>query len=346
MSAQDSANVLTTAPLPAPMPKRSLEPLLPATLRGIVPPMITPLLTPDTLDREGTRKLCDYIIAAKCSGIFILGTTGEGPHLSGELQRALIWETCTHVARRVPVLVGVSHASPLESIALASEARRAGASAVVLAPPCYAPMEQPELLECMRDLVPRLELPVFLYNIPSCTKTVFAPATLKALSAMESVVGFKDSAGDLQVFKANLAALKHAKDFSILVGPEPIMPEVLRLGAHGGVNGGANIFPALYVSMVDAATRGDQAEAKRLCAIVAEVEAKVYRATPLTHWPSGIVKGLKASLLAMGVISSDAMAQPWQGPTAEETKAVRKGLTGTLGFTKGKGGKLCAPPKF
>ena len=45
-------------------------------LKGIVPPMITPLLDNDTLDREGTVKLVEHLLSAGVHGLFLLGTTG------------------------------------------------------------------------------------------------------------------------------------------------------------------------------------------------------------------------------------------------------------------------------
>ena len=47
--------------------------------------------------------------------------------------------------------------------------------------------------------------------------------------------------------------MKERQDFSMLVGPEEIMAESVLLGAHGGVNGGANMFPELYVELYNAA---------------------------------------------------------------------------------------------
>ena len=49
------------------------------TLRGIVPPMITPLRDRDTLDVAGLERLVEHVLAGGVHGLFILGTTGEGP---------------------------------------------------------------------------------------------------------------------------------------------------------------------------------------------------------------------------------------------------------------------------
>ena len=51
-------------------------------LRGIIPPMITPLVDRDTLDAAGLERLVEHLIDGGVHGIFILGTTGEAPSLS------------------------------------------------------------------------------------------------------------------------------------------------------------------------------------------------------------------------------------------------------------------------
>ena len=55
---------------------------LPRPLRGIIPPMITPLRDRDTLDGGGLEKVVEHVLAGGVTGLFILGTTGEGPSLS------------------------------------------------------------------------------------------------------------------------------------------------------------------------------------------------------------------------------------------------------------------------
>jgi 4-hydroxy-tetrahydrodipicolinate synthase len=83
-----------------------MTPGLPAQpLRGIIPPMVTPLLDPGTLDLIGLERLIEHMIAGGVHGLFVLGSTGEGPNLSDRVRRELIHATCERVAGRVPVLV-------------------------------------------------------------------------------------------------------------------------------------------------------------------------------------------------------------------------------------------------
>ena len=60
--------------------------VLPKPLRGIIPPMVTPLLERDTLDVAGLEQLIEHILAGGVHGLFILGTTGEAPSLSFRLR--------------------------------------------------------------------------------------------------------------------------------------------------------------------------------------------------------------------------------------------------------------------
>ena len=51
-------------------------------LQGIIPPMVTPLSTPSTLDETGTRRQIGRLLDGGVHGIFVLGTTGEGPSVA------------------------------------------------------------------------------------------------------------------------------------------------------------------------------------------------------------------------------------------------------------------------
>lgn len=138
--------------------------------RGIVPPMVTPLLGGDELDVAGLERLVEHLIAGGVSGIFILGTTGEAPSLSYRLRRELIERSARLIAGRVPMLVGITDTSLVESLDLAGHSADCGAAAVVAAPPYYLPPGQPELREYLDHLAGRTPLPLMLYNMPSLTK--------------------------------------------------------------------------------------------------------------------------------------------------------------------------------
>src|SRR5262245_51773943 len=126
-------------------PIDSMSMSLPAPLAGIFPPIVTPLRDRDTLDVDALERLIEHVLGGGVDGLFLLGSTGEGPGLSHRLRMDVVERGCRVVAGRVPVLVGVTDTSFAESLRLASCAAAAGAQAVVLAPPSYFPASQEEL---------------------------------------------------------------------------------------------------------------------------------------------------------------------------------------------------------
>src|ERR1700722_3121264 len=109
------------------------------SLRGIIPPVVTPLLGRDELDAAGLERLIEHMLAGGVHGLFLLGTTGEAPGLSYRLRREFIERACRQVAGRVPVLVGITDTAFVEALNLARFAAEAGAQALVLAPPFSYP---------------------------------------------------------------------------------------------------------------------------------------------------------------------------------------------------------------
>lgn len=284
--------------------------------------MITPLCNRDQLDVAGLERLVERMLGGGVSGLFILGTTGEGPSLGYRLRRELVERVCRQVNRRVPVLVGITDTAFVESVNVARHAAEAGAGAVVAAPPYYLPEAQPELREYLDHLVPELPLPLYLYNMPALTKVSYELETVRHAMDLPRVVGLKDSSGKLDYFKRVAGLLPHRPDWSLLMGPEEMLLESLAAGGHGGVNGGANLFPKLYVKLCEAHRAGDLPRAQSLQKQIQHVSDSLYR---IGKHSSSIIKGIKCALSCLG-ICDDFMAEPFHRFRAEERKLVESRL--------------------
>jgi 4-hydroxy-tetrahydrodipicolinate synthase len=268
---------------------------------GIIPPMVTPLLSDNlTLDIKGVQHLVEHLVSGGVHGIFILGTTGESTSLSYKTREQLIIESCKAVNGRVPVFVGITDTSIEESIHLALIAERAGAAAVVAAPPYYYGLGQEELYKYYWRLADQLTLPLFLYNMPSHTKINIDAKTVVRLSEHPNIIGLKDSSANAVYFQSLCYLLKN--NFSLLVGPEEITAETVLMGGNGGVNGGANLFPKLYVALYNAAVTKDFARMEELQNLVMEISTKIYT---VGSYGSSYLKGLKGALSALGIINGN-----------------------------------------
>jgi dihydrodipicolinate synthase/N-acetylneuraminate lyase len=292
-------------------------------LTGIIPPMVTPLRGRDELDVAGLERLIERILGGGVNGLFILGTTGEGPSLSYRLRGELIQRVCKQVHQRVPVLVGITDTAFVESVNVARAAAEFGADALVVAPPYYLPEAQPELQEYLNHLVPELPLPLYIYNMPALTKVHFELETVRRAMDEPRIIGLKDSSGDLNYFKQAAELIKqHRPDWPLLIGPEEKLFDAMQLGGHGGVSGGANLFPKLYTKTVESHRAGDLARAQELQKQIQRVSDSFYR---IGKYSSSIIKGIKCALACLGVCD-DFMAEPFHRFRADERALVHQRL--------------------
>ncbi|MBL4882973.1 MAG: dihydrodipicolinate synthase family protein [Planctomycetaceae bacterium] len=276
------------------------------SISGIIPLVVTPLLDRDTLDVPGAKRVIEHILAGGASGLFILGSTGEAPSLSYRLRRQYIELVCEIVDQRVPVLVGITDTSFVESVTLAKFAQQAGANAVVLSTPYYFPAGQTELTQYVSRIVEELPLPLMLYNMPSLTKVWFEVESLEKLTEHKNIVGVKDSSGDLDYFKRVVELKQQRPDWSVLIGPEHLLLESLKLGGDGGVAGGANPYPKIFVKCYEAYRQGNEEKAAQYLKCI-EALQEIYS---VGKYASRHIKATKCALSLRG-ICEDKMAEPF-----------------------------------
>jgi 4-hydroxy-tetrahydrodipicolinate synthase len=294
----------------------------PLPLRGVIPPMVTPLADRNTLDEAALERLVEHILAGGVHGLFVLGTTGEAPGLSEQTKRLVVERTLQQVSGRVSVLVGVTDTSLEDALALSRHAAECGADALVIAPPPYFPVHQDDLQRYFAAFAEEAPLPVMLYNIPSHAKNAIAYETVETLIDLPNVVGLKDSAGDMLQYNRFITLFSDRPDLSLLMGPEELLAESVLMGGHGGICGGANLVPSLYVELYEAALTGDLQAVHKLQQRVLRLSETLYRVGPP---PSGYLTGLKCALSWLG-ICSDRLAEPYHALPAERRRVVQQHL--------------------
>jgi 4-hydroxy-tetrahydrodipicolinate synthase len=283
--------------------------------------MITPLLDTNTLDEQGVENLVERLIAGGVAGIFILGTTAEAQHLSFRIKGELIRKTATCIRGRVPLLVGITDASFFESLTIAWIAVENQASAVVTAPPYYFSLGQPELIEYYEALAEQLPLPLYLYNMPSHTKIMIEIDTVKVLAQHPNIIGLKDSSANGVYFCKLLHLFSHRPDFGLYVGSEEMMASMVLMGALGGIPGGANIYPEIFVKVYRAAAEKNVDKTRELQNRMIAISRELYG---IGRFDSSYIKSIKTALSLKG-ICSDVLAQPFNHflePEREKVKAA------------------------
>lgn len=291
-------------------------------LKGIITPMMTPLLPAGELDKTALHKLLEHLLNGGVNAVFVLGTTGEGPSLSYRLKRELITETCQFIKDRIPVLVGITDSSLQESVELANFSEKAGASAVVAAPPFYFGLSQEEVLSYFKRLADEVSLPLYIYNMPAQTKIHIEVETMVRLSQHPNIAGVKDSSGNAIYFNSLLHRLKDNTGFSVFVGPDEMTAQAVLLGGSGGVNSGSNMFPKLFCELYKAAAAKEMEKLQQLQSIVMEISTTIYSQGASSY---RFLKGIKTVLSSLQ-ISDNIMMAPLTPTTSQEEAAIKKAL--------------------
>ncbi len=291
-------------------------------IQGIIPPMVTPLVGEDQIDVEGTKRLVEHMVAGGVHALFLLGTTGEAQSLSYQCRYDFVELVAKQVDGRVPLLVAITDTSFGESLKLAEKAKACGAVGVVAAAPYYFAPSQQELIEYYTALADQVCLPLYLYNMPSHVKVFLEAKTVVELAKHPNIVGLKDSSANMTYFQTLTYLLRNQPDFALYVGPEELTGECVLMGADGGVNGGANIFPELYVAQYNAAKQQDVMKVRELQQQIMAISTRIYS---VGKYGSSYLKGVKCSLSVLG-ICSDELAYPYRKFREEERAKIAEAL--------------------
>jgi 4-hydroxy-tetrahydrodipicolinate synthase len=236
--------------------------------RGIIAAAITPRGKAGDADFGAALELIDYLCAAGVNGIALLGATGEFAALNLDERGRLAYLATKR--SRVPVLVGVAHATLDGAVALGREACAAGAGGLLLMPPYFFRYEQDEVREFYTRFAVQVGrgVPVYLYNIPAFT-TPLEVETAAELLETGQFAGIKDSSAQMSYFE-RLKAARANSPFTLLIGHDRIFTRARQAGADGLVSGIACAVPELLVGLDSAIGTADSARVERLDARLSE----------------------------------------------------------------------------
>jgi dihydrodipicolinate synthase/N-acetylneuraminate lyase len=275
----------------------------PLDLHGVVPPTVTAFGGSGAVDHEATAAHARFVVSGGARAIFPLGTNGEFPLLTGDERRAVV-ETVVD-AVDVPVIAGVGAESTRETVANAEHAATAGADGVVVVTPYYYPLDGDAAVAHYRAMTDAVDVPVYVYHIPSKTGNELSLAALARIAALDGVAGVKDSSKDVPWLAQ---AIDAHPELTVLAGSDSLLFTGLEIGCAGLVSAVANVFPELVADLYDAYDAGDEAAARRLQSRVFAVRSALKRGPYMAGVKTALslrdlpfdAGGLRAPLRTMG----------------------------------------------
>lgn len=262
------------------------------SLRGVIPPLVTPFHADGGLDLEAFSSSLEALASHDFAGFLALGSNGEAASLDEDEKLLLVASARRTVPGRF-LLVGSGLESTRGTIALTKKVADLGADAVlVLTPAYYKGRMTAEALrrhfEAVADASP---VPVYLYSVPAFTGISWPAGLAESLAAHPRIKGLKESSGDVGLL-GRLAASVPA-GFEVACGNAPVFYPALCAGAAGGVLAVANCAPRAALGLYEAFAAGDHEGARRIQRALAPLATAV----TLTHG----VAGLKLTLGLMGL---------------------------------------------
>jgi len=291
-------------------------------LRGYaIVPLATPFRADGTLDEAAVGRLVDYTIAGGCQGILVGGTTGEAASMSLSARLALTAAAVRGAAGRAAIFAGIGDNCVDHSLALARDAFRVGADAVVAHLPSYYPLSPVDIETYFLNLADHSDGPLYLYNIPQTTRHSVPLDVLQRLSAHPRIAGVKDSEPDGARQEKVAAEFAGRDDFSVFCGSVAFTGAAMRAGADGFVPSVGNLAPRLCRDLMDRWLARDEAGAKEVQAKLGAISAVYQQGRNLGE----SLAALKGGFEALGLASRH-MLPPLRPVQQQDVDRIRRQL--------------------
>ncbi len=266
-------------------------------LGAILTAMVTPFDAGGRVDDEAAAALMQHLVAHGSEGLVLAGTTGEASTLTDDEKLGLFRLAVAEIGGRGSVVAGTGTNDTAHSVQLTQRAGELGVDAVLAVTPYYNNPPRGGLVAHFRAIA-EVGLPVILYNIPSRSGINMPPDLIAELAEIPGIRAVKQANPDLDQARA----VKARTDLDLYAGNDDMLLPVAQMGGAGVISVVSHLVGPALRAIVDAAARGDGAEAERIDAGLRDLYAGLFVTTnPIL---------IKAALAMTGLIPSDRLRLP------------------------------------
>ncbi len=234
--------------------------------KGLIAATFSPMTEDGQVNVDVIPAIVDHLINDGVMGLYVCGSTGEGPSLSSEERKLIAGAYVKAAAGRIPVIIQIGHNSLVEAKGLALHAEAIGADAISAVPPTYFKLDSMDtLVDCLYEItsvVPRM--PFFYYHVPALSGIAIDMRQLldTALLRIPNFAGIKYSALTVHEFQD---CLEYARGrYQVLYGCDEMLLSALSVGSYGSVGSTFNFAAPLYHGIMEAFENGDLKTASKL----------------------------------------------------------------------------------
>ena len=218
-------------------------------IRGVLLPIITPFDDRVRVDEEMMRQLVDFHINAGVQGLFVLGSTGQGPAMTIEERKHAAAIALDQAKKRIPVVIHVGTADAWSTTDLAEHAAAHGADAVAIVPPYYySDHTEYEIIAHYQAVHKAVSLPIYIYENPKYSGISIPPGfALRMKEQVPALKGIKVAYGQ----GALLEYVRLLPDVSVFTGNADLFG-LVPFGLAGMINPPTSFVPELCVALFKA----------------------------------------------------------------------------------------------
>jgi dihydrodipicolinate synthase/N-acetylneuraminate lyase len=226
--------------------------------RGVLLPIITPFDEKIRIDEEIMRALVDFHVGAGVHGLFVLGSTGQGPAMSTQERKTTAAVALDQAKGRVPVVIHVGTADTQSTVELAEHAAENKASAVAIVPPYYySDHSEYEIIAHYKAVAKAVPLPIFIYENPKYSGISVPPGfAVRIKEQVPTLKGIKVAYGQ----GALLEYVRLLPDVAVFTGNADLFG-LVPFGLAGMINPPTSFVPELCVDLFKALDSRDYSRA-------------------------------------------------------------------------------------
>ena len=299
----------------------------PLRFSGVMPANILPFKADLSIDEPAYRAHLRWLADTRgVTGIVANGHASEVSSLDREERKRSLAIAVDEVAGSCPVIAGVYTDGTAEAVALARDAKAAGAAGILLFPPTlfmWGAQGKPDMVvRHVSEVAAGADLPIIVFEYPPASGIGYAPETLARLAEIPQVAGVKDWSNEIVAFERNLRALRAThRPMAMLSAFTMSLMATFLLGADGAISGMGSVTADLQVELFEACAKGDLDGAGRINDRLDPL-VRVFYAPPFVDMHNR----MKEALVLLGRIPAAHVRPPLTPVSAAERDAIRRAL--------------------
>jgi 4-hydroxy-tetrahydrodipicolinate synthase len=297
------------------------------TFSGVMPANLLPFRADLDIDEPAYRKHLRWLADTRgVTGIVANGHASEVSSLTRDERTRSLAIALDEVAGKIPVVAGVYSDGTAEAVALARDAKAAGAAGVLVFPPTLfmwgAQLKPDMVLRHFSEIAAGADLPIIVFEYPPASGIGYSPETLARLAEIPQIVAVKDWSNEIVALERNLRALRASgRPVALLSSFTMSLMASFLLGADGAISGMGSVTADLQADLFEACEKGDLDGARRINDRLDPL-VRVFYAPPFVDMHNR----MKEALVLLGRIPAAYVRPPLTPVSDGERRAIATAL--------------------